>query len=67
MGDGQWGGPDTGGGRLNTDRNGRRGGIYEENREETGKMLLEEQGARMNLGGGERKGPHHHRRENIDT
>ena len=26
-------------------------------------MLLKEQGARMNLGGGGRKGPHHHRRE----
>ena len=34
MGYGRWGGPDTGGGRLNT-RYGRRGGKKDERREET--------------------------------
>ena len=38
MGDGRWGGPDTGGGRLNT-RYGRRGGKKDKRREETGKMF----------------------------
>ena len=38
MGDGRWGGPDTGGGRLNT-RYGRRGGKKDEKREETCKMF----------------------------
>ena len=38
MGDGRWGGPDTGGRRLNTCY-GRRGGKKEKSREETGKMF----------------------------
>ena len=38
MGDGRWGEPDAGGGRLNT-RHGRRGGKKDERREETGKMF----------------------------
>ena len=54
--DGRWG-TDNGGdqtleGAGEIHRHGRRGGIWEEKREETGKMLLKEQGARMNLGGG---------------
>ena len=55
MGDGRWGGPDTGGGRLNT-RYGRRGGKKDERREDTGKMFFK-QGTRTNIGGGERKEP----------
>ena len=38
MGDGRWGGLDTGGGRLST-RYGQRGGKKDERREETGKMF----------------------------
>ena len=54
MGDGRWGGTDTGGGRLNT-RCGQRGGKKDERREETGKMFFE-QGTRTNLGGGGKEG-----------
>ena len=66
MGDGRWGGPDTGGGRLNT-RYGRRGGKKDERREETGKMFFE-QGTRTNLGGGGgRKEPNSARTGNIES
>ena len=58
--DGRWGTDDGGDQTLEAvgeiHRNGRRGGIWEEKREETGKMLLKEQGSRMNLGGGGKEG-----------
>ena len=56
MGDGRWGGPDTGGGRLNT-RYGRRGGKKDERREETGKMFCRARHPDESWRGGKRKEP----------
>ena len=66
MGDGRWGGPDTGGGRLNTQKRAERGHIGRKERGYGQDFLVGEM-SRMNLGGGERKGPNNHRRENIET
>ena len=51
------GGPDTGGGRLNTLKRAERKQIGRKERG-YGKDAVD-QGTRMNLGGGERKGPNH--------
>ena len=55
MGDGRWGEPYTGGGRLNTQKRAERGHIGIKERGD-GQDVCLEQGARMNLGGGGEEG-----------
>ena len=66
MGDGRWGGPNTGEGRLNTKKRAERGHI---GRKERGDGQDVTEGARSpdESWRGEMKGPNHHRRENIET
>ena len=55
MGDGRWGGPDTGEGRLNT-RYGRRGGKKDERRVEMGKMFCRARRPDESRRGGKKEG-----------
>ena len=66
MGDGRWGGPDTGGGRMNTQKRAEKGYI---GRKERGDGQDVTEGARSpdESCRGKRKGPNHHQRENIET
>ena len=66
MGDGRWGGPDTGGGLLNT-RYGRRGGKKDERREETGKMFGRARHPDESWKGGGRKEPKSSRTGNMES
>ena len=59
MGDGRWGGPDTGGGRLKyTLMDGEE--AKRKNRERRRARCAEEQGARTNLGGEKKEGTKNH-------
>ena len=56
MGGGQWGGPDTGGGRLNTRLWTERRGKKRTKGERRRVRCSGEQGTRTNLGGGKKEG-----------
>ena len=66
MGDGQWGGPETGGGRLTT-RYGGRGGRKEERREETGKIFCRARHPDESRRGRKRKETKSSRTGNIES
>ena len=67
MGDGRWGGPDTGGGWLNTQKRAERGHIVRNERGDGQDVLV---GARImdeSWRGGKEGTKNHHRQENIET